>query len=131
MSNIVDASLAEVVVYTLNIVATHISGFGTDSLARWCISIGLVAEANLVQAAVWHIERVLCVSIDGVVVGCNAVAVVDSHLRIVRYLDLFVDDTVTDAQGVEVEVLSRQRTIADELVLIVEVVKECWSVVTT
>jgi hypothetical protein len=44
-------------------------------------------------------------------------------------LNSFVDDTVDDRQSVEVEGHSRNGTVSDQLVVLIEFIEECRAVV--
>ena len=67
--------------------------------------------------------------LDRVVVSLDSVGVVDSKLRVVRSLNLLVDDTVDYAKSVHLNLNTSARAILDLLVLLVEVVVETWAIV--
>lgn len=56
----------------------------------------------------------------------NTIGVIDCELGVVRSLDSFIDDTIDDTQGVEVQLNTLLSAIGNLLVLSVEVVEELF-----
>ena len=132
MSDIVCAPTTEGVVRSLNIISAHILCFRTDGLRGQIFLAGLSGLAttvNQIETATGHVQGKLHVVVDSIVDGLDAVRVVDSKLGVVRCLNVLVDDTVSNTQSVEVELDTRNGSVGDELVLVVEVVEERRSVV--
>jgi hypothetical protein len=124
-------------------------------ISDWCIGIVVAgiasscgaADFDLVKAAVVHVVGELGIVVDGVVVGFDTVGarevsqdssckyglflLVDSKLWVVSCLDRLIDDTVDYAKSVEVERVALHAAVLNSQVLVVEVIEESWSVVTT
>jgi hypothetical protein len=78
-----------------------------------------------------HVIRLFHECVDGVVHSLDAVGVVDRKLRIIRRLNLFVDDTVDYTESVHLQLHSFDSPVLDALVLLVEVVVESGPIMAT
>jgi hypothetical protein len=127
MSDIIGSPARILVVRTLNIVSAHILCFGAKSLGGKIVLAslsGFAAVLDILEASAAHVQCKLHVVVDSVVDSLDAVCVVDGKLGVVGSLDSLVDDTVSDTESVEVELNSRNGSVGDKLVLVVEVVEE-------
>jgi hypothetical protein len=79
------------------------------------------------KTSIGHVQSELHVVVDRVVDSLDTICVVDSKFRVVRGLNLLIDDTVADTKSVEVKLDTRDGSIGDKLVLVVKVVEERWS----
>lgn len=70
-------------------------------------AIHLIAVCDLIEAAIVHVACELGILVDGVIVGLDAICVVDGKLWVERRLDVLVDDAVTDAERVHGEKVAR------------------------
>lgn len=127
MSDIIGTSARVLVVRTLDIVSTHILSFRAEGLCGNVVLTslsGFAAVFDVFETATVHVECKLHVVVDGVVDGFDAVRVVDGEFRVVGSLDGLVNDTVSDTEGVEVELDTGNGSVGDKLVLVVEVIEE-------
>ena len=147
VSDVVDTTSTVVVVWGFDIIAAHVGGFVTDlqyprcqfSLCdgRVCMVVAGVAfscgtaDLDLVQTAVVHVIGKLGVRVNGVVVGFDAVGVIYGKFGVVLGLHRLIDDTVDYTEGIEVKWVSRHAAVLDLQILVVEVVEESWSIVST
>ena len=125
-------------------------GVRRDGSAVVVLSVGsgVTASLDLILAAVGHRVCELGILIHRVVVRLDAVGVVDGELcgrkvslsflesigvvkltRVVGSLDGLIDDSVANAQSVEVESNAGNGSVANQLVVLVEVLVEGWAVV--
>ena len=131
MADVVDATATEEVVRRLDVVTAHVGCFGADCLTIQGGGVDLFASLDLFETAVGHVASKLHVVVDGVVDRLYAVCIVNSEFRVVRCLDVFIDDTIDYAKRIEIERFSSLGPVLDGSILIVEVLEECGSIVTT
>ena len=132
MTDIIDTSFTRgVVVGALHVVTAHVRGFGTDRLSAECALVRIVTVSNLVEAPVGHMGSEVHVVEDRVIDPFDAIGVVGGKQWVVRSLDVFINYAVDDAQIDKIERLARRGTVLNELVLLIEVVVESWTVMTT
>lgn len=127
VSDIVCSTSGEAVVGTLDIVSAHVLGLRAESLSGKVVLTGLsglTAVVNQVKTSVGHVQSELHVVIDSIVDSLDTVCVVDSKFGVVRSLNLLIDDSISDTKSVEIELNTRDGSIRDKLVLVVEVVEE-------
>ena len=94
MADVVDSASAIVIVRTFDVVTTHVLCLGADRLIGKRRSVGLVAELDLLQTAIMHVQGELHIVVDCVVYRFDSVRVVIRKFWIVGRLDHFVDDSV-------------------------------------
>ena len=127
VSDIVGSSARVLVVRSFDIVSAHILGFGAEGLSGKVVLTrfsGFAAVLDGFEASAVHVQGELHVVVDGIVDCLDAIGVVDGKLGVVGSLDSLVDDAVSNAEGVEVELDARNGSVGDELVLVVEVVEK-------
>lgn len=142
MTDVVNTSSTVIIVRRLHVVTAHIGRFGTqrsntkvaDSRFRddgvivrgAVVEVGrsLSAALDLLQASVEHVVGELGIIVDRIVVGLDAVGVVDGEFGIPAGLHGFVDDAVANAQTIEVERVPDKAAVLDGCVLLVEIVVE-------
>jgi hypothetical protein len=127
VSDIIGTTARIAVVRTFDIVSAHILCFGADGLGGKVILTSLsslTTAVDQIEASSAHVQSELHVVVDSVVDSLNTVGVVDGELRVVRGLNSLVNDTVSNTKSVEVKLDTRNSSIGDELVLVVEVVEE-------
>ncbi len=94
MPNIVHSSTTICVIWTFNVVTAHITSFSADCLTREGGAVGLVAIADLIQAAVDHECCKLGIGVHGIVIRLDTVRVVDGKFGIVRSLNVLINDAI-------------------------------------
>lgn len=124
MTDIICPPSTHIIIRTLDVIATHVTGFRADGMVRQRSPVRSCAESKLLLAAVGHAVGELHVVVDGVVDGLDAVGVVDGEFGIVVGLDGLVDHAVDDSERVEVERDSFGLSGFDLFVLFVEIVEE-------
>ena len=144
MADVIHAATTVEVVRRLDIVAAHIRRLVADlhyarcqlGCSDWCIGMVVgdvalgtgTAETNLIQAPVEHVVGKFGVGINGVIVGLDAICVVDGKFRVVLGLYRFVDDAVDYSQRVELERIAGHASVLDLQILLIEITVERWSV---
>lgn len=129
MPDIISATATKLVVRPFNIGPTRFCGVEADvfPFIRGAVRGGaggyLVFAHTRVVIGGFHIE------VDAVVHGFNAVGVVDGELGVVGSLSLFVNNAVTDAEGVHDELSAVLSTVSNCIVLIFKVREEGRSIV--
>lgn len=131
VADVVDASPAECVVWLFNERAAEVGGGCTCQIAVYSGAIGLLAVFDLVVAAFWHVVGVLHEGVDCVVDCFDTVGVVNSELRVVRSLNLLIDNSVDYTESVHANLNTRGRAVLDLLILLVKVVVESRAVMTS
>ena len=94
MADIVGSASAIEIVRTFNVVTTHVLCLSADRLIGKRRSVGLVAELDLLQTAIMHVQSELHIVVDCIVDRFDSVRVVVREFWIVRRLDHFIDDSV-------------------------------------
>jgi hypothetical protein len=127
VSDIIGTTAGVAVVRTFDIVSAHILCFGAYCLGGEVVLTslsGLAAAIDQIETSAAHVQGELHIVVDSIVDSLDTVCVVDGKLRVVRSLDSLVNDTVSDTKSIEVKLHTRNSSIGDELVLVVEVVEE-------
>ena len=124
MTDIIHPPFTDVVVGTLDVIATHVRRLSADSVIRQCRAVGLFAQGDLVLAAIGHTVGELHVVVHGLVDALNTVGIVHSKFGVIRSLDAHVDDTIYNTQRFKVQRDPVHLARFDFLVLLVEVVEE-------
>src|SRR5437588_7533730 len=75
MADIVDSAFTMVIVRTFNVVTTHVLCLSTDRLIGKRRSVGFVAELDLLQTALMHVQSELHIVVDCVVHRLDSVCV--------------------------------------------------------
>jgi hypothetical protein len=130
VTDVVNAATTESVIWLLYERAAEVGGRRTGQLTTWSIAVGLLAVLDLVVATFGHVVGLLHESVDGIVDSLDSVGVVDRKFRVVRSLNLLIDDTVDYAESVHLKLDTFDGAVLDTLVLLVEVVVKPWSIVT-
>lgn len=97
MTNVICPPSTHIVIRTLDVITTHVAGFGADGMLSQGGAVGGRTESKLLLAAVGHVVGELHVVVDGFVDGLDAVGVVDGELGVVVGLDGLVDNAVDDS----------------------------------
>lgn len=129
VTDVIDTAVAEAVVGPFDEPSAQTHGLGAGELALVSASVRLLAVLDLIIASLWEVECLLCESVYCVVVCLDAVSVIDSELRVVRTLNLLIDNTVDDTKSVHLEWDTFGGAILDGLVLLIEIVVEARSIV--
>lgn len=124
MTDIIHPPFTDVVVGTLDVIATHVRRLSADSVIRQRRAVGLLAQGDLVLAAIGHTVGELHVVVHGLVDALNTVGIVHSKFGVMRSLDAHIDDTIDNTQRFKVQRDPVHLTRFDFLVLLVEVVEE-------
>lgn len=128
-----------------HIVAAHVGCLCAESVVRQRGAVGSLAGCDQILATIGHGVGELHVVVDSLVhlrylVGMisvtvcrsrtyrfDAIGVVSGELRIVRGLDSFIDDSIDDSEGVEIELNAIHGAVGNLLVLFIEVIEELFS----
>ena len=129
MANVINASSAIGVIWPFDVVSTHVGCLGTDGLVGERGAIRGDAEFDLLQTSILHVQSKVHIVEDRVVDCFDAVCIVVRKERVVRCLDVLIDEAIEYAEEVEGEVFARAGTICDHLILVVEVFEEDRTVV--
>lgn len=129
MSNVIGPTAAEFIIWLFDIRSALVSRLHTDDLANISAAVDLIALADLVLTAAWHDVGKFHVVVDGVVHGFDSVGIVDGKLRVTRYLDGFIDDTIPNTKRVEDERDAFFGPCFDGFIMLEEVFVKGWAVV--
>lgn len=130
MTNVVDTTPTERIVWLFNKRTTEIGRRGTSQLTVLCRTVRLLAIFDLIVATLGHVVGLLHKSINCVIDSFDAIRIIDSKLRIVWSLNLLIDDTIDYSESIHFDLDARNRAIFDGLVLLVEIVVKPWPVMT-
>ena len=131
MTDVVHAPTTKHVVRLFDVGATLISGLLAIELADFSGAVDLTASVHLSKASVeGHVAGELHVLIDGFVDELNTIAIVLGEFGVVRRLSVKVKDPITNPKGIEDELCPVRRSVPDHFILLIEIIKESWTVMT-
>lgn len=124
-----------------DVVPTHVGCLSTKCEVGYRGAVCKLAGSDLVLATVWHFIGKFHVVVNCLVdlyslsvwnyiiislmtYSLDAVGVVHRKFRVVLGLDSFIDDTIDDTQGVEVELDAVLGTVGNLKVLFIEMIEE-------
>lgn len=130
VSDVVNTTAGICVIWTFDKVAAYCGSLRTCRETVRGGEVCLGAVLNVVRTSARDGHSRFHEVVDRFVDGFDTVGVMDGKLRIIRSLDELIDDTIADAEGVEIKAGSIYGTILNALVLIIEIVEKYGTVMT-
>lgn len=131
MTNIINAPSAVTVVRRLDVCSALIRCLEAILHSHISRAVDLSACGVEVKTSSDHVTGKLHVFINGIVDSFDPIGVVYRKLRVVRRLNAKIDDTVANPEGIKDQSSPIRAAIGNQLILLIEVVEERWTIVAT